>query len=161
LHSSRFRSSTLWRFAASKHCRRCGNKKKIHERTQAVRMTPIEKQILSAAMNMRWRLIRIAFDRLFAGKPIIGLVGGIGSGKSFIAQLFADEGCMVIDSDAAVGEAYQRPEVREKLREWWGGQILLPNGQVNRKEIAQRIFNDEQERRRLEQLIHPIVGELR
>jgi len=56
---------------------------------------------------------------------------------------------------------YQRPEVREKLREWWGGQIFLPNGQVNRKEIAGRVFNDEQERRRLEQLIHPIVTELR
>jgi dephospho-CoA kinase len=98
---------------------------------------------------------------LFAGKPIIGLVGGIGSGKSFVAQIFADEGCVVIDSDAAVGEAYQRPEVRQKLREWWGGQILLPNGQINRKEIARRVFNDEQERRRLEQLIHPIVAELR
>jgi len=98
---------------------------------------------------------------LFAGKPIIGLVGGIGGGKSFVARMFADEGCMVIDSDKAVGEAYQRPEVREKLREWWGGQVLMPNGQVNRKEIARRIFDDEQERRRLEGLIHPIVAELR
>ena len=68
---------------------------------------------------------------------------------------------MVIDSDAAVGEAYQRPEVREKLRQWWGPQILLPNSQVNRKAIAQRVFNDERERRRLEALIHPIVAELR
>ena len=68
---------------------------------------------------------------------------------------------MVIDSDAAVGEAYQRPEVREKLRQWWGPQVLLPNGQVNRKAIAQRVFIDEQERRRLEALIHPIVAELR
>jgi len=98
---------------------------------------------------------------LFAGKPIIGLVGGIGSGKSFVARMFADEGCMVIDSDAAVGEAYQRPEVREKLREWWGGDVLLPNGQVNRKEIARRVFHDERERRRLEGLIHPIVADLR
>ncbi len=68
---------------------------------------------------------------------------------------------MVIDSDKAVGEAYQRPEVREKLREWWGGDVLLPNGQVNRKEIARRVFSDERERRRLEGLIHPIVAELR
>jgi dephospho-CoA kinase len=98
---------------------------------------------------------------LFAGKPIIGLVGGIGSGKSFVAQMFEDEGCMVIDSDEAVTQAYQRAEVREKLRQWWGGQVLLPNGQVNRKEIAGRVFNDERERRRLEGLIHPIVAELR
>src|ERR1041384_9192 len=75
--------------------------------------------------------------------------------------MFADEGCMVIDSDKAVGEVYQRPEVKEKLREWWGGDVLLPNGQVNRKEIARRLFTNEQERRRLEGLIHPIVAELR
>jgi dephospho-CoA kinase len=98
---------------------------------------------------------------VFAGKPIIGLIGGIGSGKSFIARLFADEGCMVIDSDAAVGAAYQRTEVREKLRQWWGGNVLLPNGQVNRKEIAKLVFSDEPQRRRLEGLIHPIVAELR
>ena len=98
---------------------------------------------------------------MFAGKPIIGLVGGIGSGKSYIANLFADEGCMVIDSDAAVTEAYHRPEVREKIRQWWGGQVLLPNGHVNRKEIAKLVFSDEQQRRQLEGLIHPIVAELR
>jgi len=68
---------------------------------------------------------------------------------------------MVIDSDVAVGKAYQRPQVKEKLTEWWGGQVLLPNRQVNRKEIARRIFNDEHERRRLEALIHPIVAEIR
>jgi len=98
---------------------------------------------------------------LFAGKPIVGLVGGIGSGKSYIARMFEDEGCLVIDSDEAVGEAYQRPEVREKLKEWWGGEVFFPNGQVNRKAIAQRVFRDEGERRRLEGLIHPIVAEIR
>jgi len=98
---------------------------------------------------------------MFSGKPIIGLVGGIGSGKSYVAEMFADEGCLVIDSDKAVTEAYQRADVREKLRQWWGGAIVLPNGQVNRKEIAGRVFNDEQQRRRLEGLIHPIVAELR
>ena len=98
---------------------------------------------------------------MFAGKPIVGLVGGIGSGKSYIARMFEDEGCLVIDSDEAVGEAYQRPEVREKLKEWWGGEVFFPNGQVNRKAIAQRVFRDEGERRRLEGLIHPIVAEIR
>jgi dephospho-CoA kinase len=98
---------------------------------------------------------------VFAGKPIIGLVGGIGSGKSFVARLLADEGCMVIDSDAAVSEAYHRPEVKEQLRQWWGASVLLPNGQVNRKQVAGIVFNDEQQRWRLEALIHPIVAELR
>ncbi len=48
------------------------------------------------------------------------------------------------------------------MRRWGRGpEVLLPNGQVNRKAIAQRVFNDERERRRLEALIHPIVAELR
>jgi dephospho-CoA kinase len=101
---------------------------------------------------------------VFAGKPIIGIVGGIGSGKSFVARMFGEEGCLVIDSDEAVGEAYRRPEVREKLREWWGGEVFLPNGQVNRKEIARRVFGEaggQEQRKRLEGLVHPIVAEIR
>ncbi len=70
---------------------------------------------------------------------------------------------MVIDSDQAVSEAYKRPQVRERLKEWWGEAVFLPgpDGGINRKAIAQRVFGDEKERRRLEGLIHPIVAELR
>jgi dephospho-CoA kinase len=77
--------------------------------------------------------------------------------------MFGEEGCLVIDSDRAVGEAYKRPEVREKLREWWGEAVFLPgpDGGINRKAIAQRVFADEKERKRLEGLIHPIVAEIR
>ena len=42
---------------------------------------------------------------MYCGKPIIGLVGGIGSGKSFVARIFGEMGCLVVDSDAQVTQA--------------------------------------------------------
>ncbi|HWE97992.1 MAG TPA: dephospho-CoA kinase, partial [Tepidisphaeraceae bacterium] len=61
---------------------------------------------------------------MFSGKPIIGIVGGIGSGKSFIARIFGEFGCRVIDSDAQVREAYRDPHVRETLASWWGPEVM-------------------------------------
>ncbi len=92
------------------------------------------------------------------GKPIIGLAGGIGSGKSFVARAFAELGCHVIDSDSQVRAAYDLPEVRAALREWWGSNAFTIDGQINRSWIAQRVFTDAAQRARLEGLIHPIVS---
>ncbi|HSU65958.1 MAG TPA: dephospho-CoA kinase [Tepidisphaeraceae bacterium] len=98
---------------------------------------------------------------MFAGKPIIGIAGGIGSGKSFVARLFAELGCAVIDSDAQVRAAYQDPAVRKTLREWWGDEPFLPDGSIHRAAIARRIFANPQDRARLEGLLHPMVNEFR
>ncbi len=92
-------------------------------------------------------------------KPIIGIIGGIGSGKSFIASLFAELGAVVIDSDSQVRQIYDRDDVRRTIREWWGDTAFLSDGSINRKAIALRVFTDDAERRRLEQLIHPLVHE--
>lgn len=94
---------------------------------------------------------------MFGGKPIIGLTGGIGSGKSFIAGLFAELGCAVIDADAQVRGAYDDPAVRQTLRDWWGADMLKSDGSVDRAAIAQRIFSDPADRTRLEGLLHPMV----
>jgi len=98
---------------------------------------------------------------VFQGKPIIGIAGGIGSGKSYVASLFAELGCVVVDSDAAVREIYMQPAVREQLREWWGDKVLTPAGTVDRKAVAQRVFANAAERERLERLVHPLVHQLR
>ena len=98
---------------------------------------------------------------MFAGKPVIGIVGGIGSGKSFVAQLFAEMGAKVISSDEQVSSAYRDPAVLATLRKWWGEQVIAPDGSVNRKAIAQRVFNDPAQLKRLEELIHPMVNEAR
>jgi dephospho-CoA kinase len=94
---------------------------------------------------------------MYAGKPIIGLVGGIGSGKSFVARIFGELGCLVVDSDAQVTQAYRDPAVVEAIRGWWGDQVLHPDGSINRSAIAARVFADPSEKRRLESLLHPMV----
>src|ERR1700722_17726559 len=96
--------------------------------------------------------------KLYANKPIIGLAGGIGSGKSMIADLFGELGCLVIHSDEQVKLAYADPVVQQTLNKWWGGSVFSPSGEVARKAIAARIFADENQRRQLEQLLHPLVA---
>ncbi len=95
------------------------------------------------------------------GVPVIGLVGGVGSGKSTVAAAFAKLGCVVSDSDQAVREVLLRPEVVDTLIGWWGEGILDAEKKVDRKKVADLVFKEPFERRRLEALIHPKVRENR
>jgi dephospho-CoA kinase len=70
-------------------------------------------------------------------------------------------GCLAIDSDAQVREAYEDPAVRDQVRRWWGSEAFTPEGKVDRRAVALHIFASAQERNRLEQLIHPLVGAAR
>ncbi|MCC7409319.1 MAG: dephospho-CoA kinase [Phycisphaeraceae bacterium] len=90
-------------------------------------------------------------------KPILGLIGGVGSGKSLVARQFASLGCAVIDADELAREALDSPAVRGELRQWWGSEVLGEDGRVNRRVVAQKVFNSPQELARLEGLIHPQV----
>ena len=98
---------------------------------------------------------------MFSGKPIIGIAGGIGSGKSTIASLFGDMGCLVINSDQMARDAYKDPTVRSTLKQWWGKLVFDPSGEVDRSTVARKIFNSPSEKQRLERLIHPIVNDRR
>ena len=98
---------------------------------------------------------------MFASKPVIGISGGIGSGKSFVARLFEEFGCVVINSDDQVSEAYRRVGVKDTLRRWWGDAVFQEDGEIKRGAIAARIFTDAAEKRRLEGLLHPLVTEMR
>ncbi len=95
------------------------------------------------------------------GPVIIGLAGGIGSGKSTVARVFESLGCMVIDSDKLSKEAMAREDVRETLRQWWGDEVLGADGQVDRRAVAKIVFSDPKERERLEGLIHPLIAQAR
>ena len=95
------------------------------------------------------------------GKPIIGIAGGIGSGKSFVAQLFGELGCLVISSDDQVREAYRDSTVVATLRQWWGDEVLTPVGEVNKRVVAAKVFGQPVERERLEKLLHPMVNRAR
>jgi dephospho-CoA kinase len=98
---------------------------------------------------------------MFADKPIIGLTGGIGSGKSFVAQLFGEEGCLVINSDDLVRQAYKDTVVKFEIKKWWGKLVFDPNGDVDRAAVARKVFQYPSERQKLENLLHPIVDRTR
>lgn len=92
---------------------------------------------------------------------VIGLAGGIGSGKSRVAAEFAALGCAVSDSDADSRAAFDRPDVIATLGEWWGADVVGPGGKIDRSAVARIVFSDETERIRLEKLIHPLVHRAR
>lgn len=92
---------------------------------------------------------------------VIGLAGGIAGGKSAVARAFADEGWLVIDFDAEVQVRLREPEVRNTLVAWWGPGILGPDHMVDRKAVARKVFGNPEERRRLEQYLHPLVWRTR
>lgn len=91
-------------------------------------------------------------------RPIIGIIGGIGSGKSFVASLFGELGAYVIKSDDLVHDVYRQPAVLQTLRTWWGEDVISADGSVNRKAVAAWVFSDRAELKRLEGLVYPLVN---
>jgi dephospho-CoA kinase len=88
---------------------------------------------------------------------VLGLIGGIGAGKSAVAAALSRRGFQVIDSDKEAKAALDLPHVRDQLVAWWGNDILAPDGRVDRSKVAAIVFGDPAQRRRLEELVHPIV----
>jgi dephospho-CoA kinase len=89
---------------------------------------------------------------------VIGLTGGIGSGKSITAQLFSEKGIPIIDADVISHQltASHQPAVKI-ISEHFGQDIILTNGQLNRKKLRDIIFQDPNERIWLENLLHPLI----
>lgn len=92
-----------------------------------------------------------------ASPLVIGLAGGIGSGKSTVARAFAALGCVVIDSDAEVRKLLMRDGVKKELASWWGPGVLDAKGEVDRGFVARIVFTDPAQRERLEGLLHPML----
>ena len=91
-------------------------------------------------------------------KPIVGLAGGLGAGKSVVAKMLGEVGAGVIDSDALSRIELNSPEVKDILRSWWGDEVFAPTGLVDRKKVAAIVFRDPAQRHRLEALLHPRVA---
>ncbi len=104
---------------------------------------------------------RMSGGRQSTAMPVIGLVGGIGSGKSTVARAFEDLGCVVSDSDKSGAKALQSPGVVKELVSWWGEEILDESGAVDRKKVAQIVFRDPEARKKLEGLVHPLIHKAR
>ena len=86
-------------------------------------------------------------------KLVIGVVGGIGAGKSTVARMLGERGGLVIDADRLGHEALELPAVRERLIQLWGPGILKADGHPDRRAIAKIVFGDPAERTKLEALV--------
>lgn len=94
-------------------------------------------------------------------KPIIGLVGGIGAGKTSVAKILESLGTAIIDSDRLSHEQFRDPEVVAALCEWWGDRVLAADGTLDRGAIGSIVFSDRSELERLEGLLYPRIGRRR
>jgi dephospho-CoA kinase len=95
-----------------------------------------------------------------AGRPLlVGLTGGIGSGKSEALAAFARHGAATLSSDAVVHELYLRPDVKEAVAARFGAEVLGPDGEVDRSRLGEAAFAEPDGLRFLERLLHPLVEE--
>ncbi|MHB8899548.1 MAG: dephospho-CoA kinase [Thermoguttaceae bacterium] len=98
--------------------------------------------------------------------PVVGLLGGVASGKSLVARLLTEFGAGVLDADRAGHEALGLPKIEEAARKRWGEKVFGVDGHIDRKRLAEIVFapppEGPQERRILESWTHPeIAGILR
>lgn len=95
---------------------------------------------------------------------MIGLVGGIASGKSVVARMLSELGARVLDADGAGHEVLRDPEVIAAAVERWGRSVLTADGQLDRSRVAKIVFQaggaGTTEREFLEQLTHPRIARL-
>jgi len=93
---------------------------------------------------------------------IVGLTGGIGSGKSSVAEMFKDEGAYVIDFDylARVVVEPDTPAWRD-IVDYFGPEIISPDRTLNRSKLAEIVFSDAKSRKALEGFTHPRIFEKR
>src|SRR5262245_30017616 len=90
-------------------------------------------------------------------KRVIGLIGGIGSGKSEVSRLLASAGGRVISGDALGHEALHDPGIVAELVKRWGRPVLDEGGTINRKAVGKIVFADAAELRALESIVHPWI----
>lgn len=95
--------------------------------------------------------------KLHSSKPIIGLVGGIGAGKSLAASLFAARGARVIDADALGHAALRDPAIRAQVVERWGPGVLDRDGQIDRRKLGSIVFADPGQRTALQSMVFPWI----
>lgn len=90
----------------------------------------------------------------------IGVTGGIGSGKTTVANLFAERGATVIDADDVARQLVARGQPAfEEIVAQFGAYMLTPSGDIDRDRLRARVFANISERRQLEAILHPRVRE--
>lgn len=95
-----------------------------------------------------------------ASKAVIGIVGGIGSGKSAVAAEFAKLGCAVISADQLNHQVLQKKDVIEQIVQSFGPAVLKPDGLIDRAKLGDIVFNNPDQLAKLTGLTHPIIADL-
>lgn len=90
---------------------------------------------------------------------LVGLTGGIGSGKSTVSALLAERGAVIIDADAITRDVQQPGSpLLQQLAERFGSEIIAPDGALARQELANIVFGDPEALKALNAIVHPAVG---
>jgi dephospho-CoA kinase len=89
--------------------------------------------------------------------PAIGIVGGIGSGKSMVADAMRKLGGFLVAADSLGHEALRSPDIKTKVIEHWGNAVLDESGEVDRKKLGRIVFADAAELKTLEALVFPYI----
>lgn len=93
-------------------------------------------------------------------KFVVGLTGGIGSGKTAVSDRFHALGINIVDADIAARVVVEpgKPALQE-IQKHFGAAIIQANGSLDRAILREKVFKDDQERKWLEQLLHPLINE--
>jgi len=91
---------------------------------------------------------------------LIGLTGTIGTGKSLVASIMSELGAEVIDTDE-VSRIVVEPGTRgyKEIVETWGEKVINPSNELDREKLADIVFNDEHQRKKLNSILHPLIIE--
>lgn len=89
---------------------------------------------------------------------IIGLTGGIASGKSTVSNMFKERGFSIVDADIAARVVVEPgKDAYKQIVQYFGEDILLQDGQINRSKLGRIIFHNEEKRQKLNSIVHPAV----
>ncbi len=91
-------------------------------------------------------------------KPVIGLIGGIGAGKSTVADEFVRLGCVKIDADRIGHALLAETDVQAEIRERWGEAVFGPDDGVDRVALGAVVFRDAEALAALSAILHPRIG---
>lgn len=90
---------------------------------------------------------------------IVGLTGGIASGKTTVAQMFESLGARIVDADRIASELLHDPSIQEQIVQNFGASVRGGEGEIDRKELARIAFSSEEALQTLNQIMHPPILE--
>jgi dephospho-CoA kinase len=93
-------------------------------------------------------------------KPVVGILGGIGSGKSTVANQFANLGCAVIEADKVAHDVIEEQGIIDTISTVFGSDVLSSDGMIDRSKLAARVFEDAEQLEKLQTIVHPPVVEI-